>query len=153
MSKLVPTAAFNATIIDRISTDGAFLAYDSLVAVWISSNFTPSPNLQLSDVELLVLDGLWDSPVLPTNNALILRDRESGALGLGLNTGNNGLRLRLNDTLETEILLYGFAIVIDGDRILASCKFAEPKSMRYLGDYIEPSTVFGFLPVQPFNVD
>lgn len=151
MPSLVPSKAFNDAIAALVAADTAWLASASPITVKLTTNeFTESDTNVLADLNFATFTGSA-AKTITTGNQVVIRDEDSGALGVQLKEPVGGLNFVCTAAPGSPEVITGYAVILNGVTLIASARLDANKSIGFVGDYVDLSAVFGFLPPLPFE--
>lgn len=152
MDKLVPSAAFNARIAALVAADVALLGSVDPITIALTTNeFAPSPTNVLADLTLATFTGSAPKTVV-TGAQVVIRNEETGGYGVQLKEGAGGFNFVCTTAPASTQAITGYCVIQNGITLLACARLDASKAIQFIGDYVDLSAIFGFLPEQPFNV-
>lgn len=147
---MIAVSAFNLAVANLIAGDTAWLANATANHLHlVNAPFTPAPTLSLTDLSLGDSDFTGSSPkTIPFGAQTVVRDGGNGAWGIYLKEPLGGLRWVCTAAPVSAITYYGVALSDGTDTTLIGCRNFDDgaKVIQFVGDFIEISAEFGFLP-------
>jgi len=123
-----------------------------LTIALFTNDITPDPTTQFDDLVLATAPGIAEKAGV-AGAAKLVWDKTAGVWGFSVTEGAPGFTFILSAPQAPAIIAYGYA-VIDGasGALIAAQKFETPAEFARVGDYVEVSSIVGWL-AAPFIGD
>lgn len=148
---MTPIQLFINRIAALINADTSWLASpDNMKMALVAAPFVPAPTLVAGDLTLATFDGSGP-PNVPAGAQNLILDSVTGSWGVSLKEPTGGFIWICSTAPLVPETIYGYALLDSDLELIASALLDEPVVISAVGNYVQISSVFGFLSYQPIS--
>lgn len=145
---MILTQAYAVLVQEAIIAAAAFnpAAGSEFKLALTTNEFTPDPTLTIADLDLAAEAGIAPK-VLPAGQTLYAVMDENGRLGFYMNEPAGGFNFVCDELPEAPITVTGWALCNNAlTTLIASDRLETTKVIQKVGEFVNLSALFGFLP-------